>query len=215
MDHLVFGVPDLAQGIDLVERKTGVRAEFGGKHPGRGTHNALLSFGNRQYLEIIAVDPEQPSTTEVMFAGLRELKEPRFIGWADAVPDIGEVARRAKAAGIATVGPLEGSRRQADGSMLEWKTLRLASELDLAPFFIAWGKTTHPFGDDAQGLPAAVVHHRAPQGRGAAQAACRTWHGGRSARRRQAAAHRAARDAERRDRVVGHPGARGTGSLSG
>ena len=166
MDHLVFGVPDLAQGIDLVERKTGVRAQFGGKHPGRGTHNALLSFGNRQYLEIIAVDPEQPSTTEVMFAGLRELKEPRFIGWADAVPDIGEVARRAKAAGIATVGPLEGSRRQADGSMLEWKTLRLASELELAPFFIAWGKTTHPSETTPKGcrlLSFAIEHPKAEE----------------------------------------------------
>jgi hypothetical protein len=161
MDHLVFGVPDLAQGIDLVERKTGVRAQFGGKHPGRGTHNALLSFGNRQYLEIIAVDPEQPATTEVMFAGLRELKVPRFVGWATAV---GEVARRAKAAGIATVGPLEGSRRQADGSMLEWKTLRLASELELAPFFIAWGKTIHPSETTPKGcrlLSFAIEHPNA------------------------------------------------------
>ena len=120
-----------------------------------------MSFGNRQYLEIIAVDPEQPSTTEVMFAGMRELKEPRFIGWADAVPDIDEVARRAKAAGIATVGPLEGSRRQADGSMLEWKTLRLASELDLAPFFIAWGKTTHPSETTPKGcrLLSFIIEH--------------------------------------------------------
>jgi hypothetical protein len=144
MDHLVFAVPDLAEGIDLIERRTGVRAQFGGKHPGRGTHNALLSLGGRQYLEIIAIDPEQPSTTEVLFAGLRELKEPRFISWAEAVADIGEIARRAKAAGIAADGPLDGSRRQADGSLLEWKTLRPTSPLALVPFFIAWGKETHP-----------------------------------------------------------------------
>jgi hypothetical protein len=166
MDHLVLGVPDLAQGVDLVERKTGVRAQFGGKHPGRGTHNALLSFGNRQYLEIIAVDHEQPSTTEVLFAGLRDLKEPRFVGWATAVADVGEVARRAKAAGIATVGPLDGARRQADGSMLEWKTLRLASELELAPFFIAWGRTTHPSETTPKGcrlLSFAIEHPKADE----------------------------------------------------
>lgn len=166
MDHLVFGVPDLGQGIELVERMTGVRAQFGGKHPGRGTHNALLSLGNRQYLEIIAVDPEQPSTTEVLFAGLRELKEARFIGWAVAVPDVGEVAGRAKAVGVATVGPLDGSRRQADGSMLAWQTLRLASGLELAPFFIAWGKTAHPSDSTPGGcrlLSFAIEHPRAEE----------------------------------------------------
>ena len=166
MDHLVLGVPDLAAGIDLVEHKTGVRAQFGGRHPGRGTHNALLSFGNRQYLEIIAVDPEQPATTEVMFAGLRELKEPRFVGWATPVADVGEVARRAKAAGIATVGPLDGSRRQAGGSMLEWKTLRLESELALAPFFIAWGKATHPSETTPKGcrlMSFAIEHPKAEE----------------------------------------------------
>ena len=93
---------------------------------------------------VIAIDPEQPSTTEVLFAGLRELKEPRFISWAEAVADIGEIARRAKAAGIGADGPLDGSRRQADGSLLEWKTLRPTSPLALVPFFIAWGKETHP-----------------------------------------------------------------------
>ncbi len=166
MDHLVFGVPDLAQGIDLVERKTGVRAQFGGRHPGRGTHNALLSLGGRQYLEIIAVDPEQPDTAELMFPDLRGLKEPRFIGWADAVPDIGEVARRARAASIAAVGPLDGSRKQADGSLLEWKTLRLTSELALAPFFIAWGKATHPSETTPKGcrlVSFAIEHPKAEE----------------------------------------------------
>ena len=38
MDHLVFGVPDLARGIEFLEHKSGVRARFGGQHPGRGTH---------------------------------------------------------------------------------------------------------------------------------------------------------------------------------
>ena len=56
MDHLVLGVPDLEKGIDLVERKAGVRATFGDRHPGRGTHIALLSLGGWQYLEIFARD---------------------------------------------------------------------------------------------------------------------------------------------------------------
>jgi hypothetical protein len=44
MDHLVLGVPDLEQGIDLVEQKPGAR-NFGGRHPGRGTHNRCSHWG--------------------------------------------------------------------------------------------------------------------------------------------------------------------------
>jgi hypothetical protein len=58
IDHLVYGVPDLAEAIDVIAQQTGVRARFGGRYPGRGTHNALISLGHRQYLEIIALDPE-------------------------------------------------------------------------------------------------------------------------------------------------------------
>ena len=47
MDHLVFAVPDLAEGIELVERQTGVRPRFGGRHPGRSTHDALAARTTR------------------------------------------------------------------------------------------------------------------------------------------------------------------------
>jgi hypothetical protein len=80
------------------------------------------------------------------------------------VPDIGEVVRRA--VNIATVGPLDGSRAQADGSMLEWKTLRISSPLALVPFFIAWGKATHPSETTPKGCllkSFAIEHPRADE----------------------------------------------------
>ena len=88
MDHLVFPVPDLARGIEHLEHKTGVRACSGGQHPGRGTHNALLSLGGRQYLEIIAMDPMQAKAPGLLFPLLKDLTQPRLISWAVAVDNV-------------------------------------------------------------------------------------------------------------------------------
>jgi hypothetical protein len=165
MDHLVFAVPDLAQGIDLVERQTGVRAHFGGRHPGRGTHNALVSLGGRRYLEIIAIDPEQPGAEGLLFPQLASVREPCLIAWAVAVASVADAAGRARAAAIATIGPLDGARAQADGSRLTWKTLRLASPLEGFPFFIERGAgAAHPAETSPTGcdLTSFAIEH--PQG---------------------------------------------------
>ena len=166
MDHLVFGVPDLAQGIELVERRTGVRACLGGRHPGRGTHNALLSLGGRQYLEIIARDPEQTDAPGLLFPELEGLTEPRFVTWAVAVDSVADVAKRARAADIKTVGPLDGSRALSDGSLLTWKTLRIDSPIEAVPFFIEWGPdAAHPSQNSPAGcrFTSLAIEHTDPE----------------------------------------------------
>jgi hypothetical protein len=168
MDHLVFGVPDLARGIERVELATGVRARFGGQHPGRGTHNALLSLGAGRYLEIIALDPEQAEAPGLLYPELKSLPEPRCIAWAVAVESVADVAERLRAANIEPVGPLEGSRVQADGRLLAWKTLRLIGPtVEGLPFFIEWQKgTPHPSRTSPSGcrLTSFEIEHTDPEG---------------------------------------------------
>jgi hypothetical protein len=166
LDHLVYGVPNLNQGIQVVEARTGVRARLGGQHPGRGTHNALLSLGGQQYLEIIAIDPEQADAAGLLFPELRTIAQPRLIAWAVAVDNLTEVATRAAAAEIEAVGPLEGSRVQADGRLLAWRTLRLISpSLPGLPFFIEWGGATHPSQTSPSGcrLVCFQIEHTVPE----------------------------------------------------
>src|SRR5215469_6313783 len=96
LDHILFGVSDLDHGIAWVEQRTGVRAIFGGVHPGRGTRNALLALGPRCYLEIIAPDPQQAGATagNDMVTRLRALQEPRLINWAAHTDDLASLVQK-------------------------------------------------------------------------------------------------------------------------
>ena len=151
LDHILLGCNDLDRGIAFVEERTGVRAAFGGVHPGRGTQNALLSLGTRRYLEIIAPDPKQSAVEQ--YSVITKLKEPRLIGWAAHRDDLDQFAARLRENGIAFAGPQPGSRQRPDGKVLHWKALRLKDDRGgLLPFFIEWSAdTTHPSVDAPQG----------------------------------------------------------------
>ncbi|HEX4546019.1 MAG TPA: VOC family protein [Candidatus Acidoferrum sp.] len=151
LDHILLGCHDLDRGIAFVEERTGVRAAFGGVHPGRGTRNALVSLGERRYLEIIAPDPAQPDVADTY--GLRRLTEPRLVHWAAHPGDLDAFAKKLREAGVPFKGPTPGSRKRSDGRVLSWKTLNLAEDRDgLLPFFIEWSAgSLHPSADSPKG----------------------------------------------------------------
>jgi hypothetical protein len=151
LDHILLGCDDLDRGIDFVYQRTGVRAAFGGVHPGRGTRNALLSLGDRRYLEIIAPDPQQTSITQ--YSGIKGMTEPALIGWAVHPPSVDAVGQHLRDAGVAFKGPTDGSRERPDGKLLRWRSVNLDdTRQGLLPFFIEWSAdSVHPSEDAPQG----------------------------------------------------------------
>jgi len=151
LDHILLGCSNLDDGITFVFQGTGVRGTFGGVHPGAGTQNALISLGERCYLEIIAPDPKQAGSPDSR--GLKKLAEPRLVTWAAHPGDLDAFAARLKRSGVAVAGPTPGSRKRPDGRVLTWKTLALKDDPSaLLPFFIEWSADSlHPSIDAPKG----------------------------------------------------------------
>lgn len=145
LDHIVLGISDLAAGRSTFAERAGVEPVLGGVHPDRGTWNALLSLGDRVYLEIIAPNPEAPKL-DPMFGGLKGLKTLTPILWLVRTTDADATVAKLRGAGYAVSDPQPGSRKMPDGRLLEWRTFALtAPPSPLAPFFIEWGKDSpHP-----------------------------------------------------------------------
>jgi len=162
VDHIILGSNDLDRGIAWVEQQTGVRAVFGGVHPGRGTRNALLALGPDCYLEIIAPDPRQSSP--VWFTQVLTMPEPKLIAWAVHTPDLTALAQTALVAGIPIEGPHDGARSSPDGKMLSWRLFRLREDRGgVLPFFIEWGRDSiHPAADAPSGCRLESFHLESP-----------------------------------------------------
>jgi catechol 2,3-dioxygenase-like lactoylglutathione lyase family enzyme len=153
LDHILLGCSDLDTGVAFVEEHTGIRASRGGAHPGRGTQNALLSPGERHYLEIIAPDPAQPDSHSPRRSQLAKLSQPRLVEWAAHPGNLELFAKKLQAAGVAFAGPHPGSRKRPDGRLLQWQTLVLKDDdSGLLPFFIEWdADSLHPASDSPAG----------------------------------------------------------------
>jgi len=145
LDHIILGVPELDAGIDAFRAATGVTPVRGGRHPGRGTENALVALGDGTYLELIAPVPgEAPDSEFLTF--LRQLARPTPVGWALRVKDAAAARERLSRDGYAVTAVNAGSRLTPSGEKLEWDTFELTQfQTPAAPFFIAWrDMSKHP-----------------------------------------------------------------------
>lgn len=132
IDHIVIAVRDLAQ-ASADYAAAGFTVTPGGWHTGGATHNALISFADGAYFELIAFaepDQEQPHKWWPRFA-----RGEGTVDFAMLSPDLGAEAARLRAAGLTAEGPTDGGRERPDGEVLAWRSLTLGTEIPL-PFVI-------------------------------------------------------------------------------
>jgi hypothetical protein len=165
VDHLVLAVPDLEAGIDWVESLTGVRAVIGGRHPGMGTWNALISLGPTTYLEIIAPDPTQTTYRSPRVFRVDEVDQPRLTTWAANASDVAALSAVALPGDQAIGKAQDGSRDRPDGVTLRWTLSDPYVEIagGVVPFFIDWGDTPHPADASPQGAVLKSLRAEHPQ----------------------------------------------------
>lgn len=117
-------------------------AVIGGRHEKWGTRNALL-YGKDSYIEWLALENRQ--IAEGADHPLTQLLLHNGSGFGTVcfrTESIDELDRRLKNSGFKTSGILDGSRRRADGKLIEWKMLFVEEEPSARlpnPFFIEWG----------------------------------------------------------------------------
>src|SRR5919198_1156915 len=136
LDHVVIGVRDLDQAIQTYQQ-LGFEVRPGGRHTGRGTHNALIRFG-LDYIELLAVydESELASTGDrglFMIDYLRD-RPGALLGFALASDNLED--ERAYAPGP----PFAMQRARPDGHVLTWRLLMPGQHTWRRPwpFLIQW-----------------------------------------------------------------------------
>ena len=131
IDHLVIVVKDLGQAtIDY--QRLGFTVIPGGRHP-VGSHNALISFQDGSYLEIIAFyrDAVDHRWWEPLSKG------ERLVDFCFQTDDLRGDTDKLRSAGVAINNPVPWSRKRPDGYELKWLlSLATGSHRGVAPFLI-------------------------------------------------------------------------------
>lgn len=138
IDHVIILVDELEQGIEQY-RNLGFTVTPGGKHP-RYTHNALVSFADGSYLELIAFY-EHPTTTEPG-EGHRWFKHVGkgggIIDFALATPNLDALVADAGARGFTHGAATPGARKRTDNVEIAWKSAMATGDSNIGalPFLI-------------------------------------------------------------------------------
>ncbi|WBU58296.1 VOC family protein [Paracoccus sediminicola] len=134
-DHLVIAAETLEAGEAWLAERLKAAPEPGGKHGFMGTHNRVWRLGAREYIELIAIDPEAAAPDRPRWFGLDSFSGlPRLVAW---------VCR------TGNLKPPEGATvTDAARGDLRWRIAIPDSGVSgsdgLEPLRIAWGDGPHP-----------------------------------------------------------------------
>jgi hypothetical protein len=151
IDHLVWFSPILADGERHFASRMDCAPAYGGIHPGDGTQNSLLSVGDATYVEILARDPAQESSS--LDGELAGLKGQGLYHWAVGGVDLDGIIAGARRSSYQVSDVVSGGRRLPDGNWLGWKLVGLRNHAfgALVPFFIDWTDCIHPAASAPRG----------------------------------------------------------------
>lgn len=152
IDHLVYCVHNLEDGINFFKDNYGMQAVVGGKHLNEGTKNAIINLGNKCYLEILAIDEENTNHTKDRWMGIDQLTTSKTTRWAIKSTNL-EVDKQVLLKYNNQLGNIEnGLRKRPDNNNLTWKLTKPLShpEVEVVPFLVDWSDSdSHP----TDGLP--------------------------------------------------------------
>ena len=133
IDHIVIAVRDLAAAAADYDA-LGFTVTPGGEHTGGATHNALISFGDGSYFELIAFrEPDRPQEHKWW---ARFATGEGTVDFALQADDVAAEADRLRDTGIAVDGPHDGGRLRPDGKRVAWRNLGLHASGAPLPFVI-------------------------------------------------------------------------------
>jgi catechol 2,3-dioxygenase-like lactoylglutathione lyase family enzyme len=133
IDHVVIAVRDLGAASDDYAR-LGFTVTPGGEHTGGATHNALISFADGAYFELIAFkEPDRPQEHKWW---ARQAKGEGTVDFALRSESVDFEGDRLKQTGIDIDGPHDGGRLRPDGQHIAWRNLGLTVSGVPLPFMI-------------------------------------------------------------------------------
>ncbi|MGH7906003.1 MAG: VOC family protein [Candidatus Binataceae bacterium] len=132
IDHIVIGVADLERAIADFSG-LGFTVVRGGRHPGIGTHNALIAFADGAYFELLAFTAE--TSPHPWFAAIA--KGGGLIDFCAQTDDLGTDAASLKRAGVQIGDPFPMERVRPDGYTVKWVlAVTQAPSAGAVPFLI-------------------------------------------------------------------------------